>query len=163
MGDSDTLRGGEPADDESLTDLLIYVDHWKRAVEVQVERVQQAQPGDLLDIGFLVTAASALRQCVGALSERRGHVAVATALHGFDEAHPYLRQLRNAIEHAEDYLAGSGRAAKGNAWFPLATSRYEGRLYLLIPPLGGRPAAGVDVLRLADEVSLLALKALDSR
>jgi hypothetical protein len=139
-------------DAEDLSDAVAFLDQWVRAVQVQRERLLVAESVNrLIDAQFLVYAAFAVRQAVGMLN-RHQISGLTSTLSEFDHLHGYLTDLRNSLTHWDEYARGQGRAADSSVWFPLALSRRAGRVYLLIPPLGGRPADGVDLLALADDV-----------
>ncbi len=135
----------------------IYLDHWCHGVELQLERfTADGNSNRVLEASFLIVAAFQVRRSV-AMLERHAAEGVAGLVGIFDAKHPYLRSLRNALEHHDEFLRGQGKSAAGQVWFPLGT-RKDGRAHiLLIPPLDGGAAAAInlDVLA-ADTVNLAA-------
>jgi hypothetical protein len=148
---------------DDISDAQLAIQHWRAAVGLQHERLDASSGPYLIDINFGVFAVNNVVRACGMLT-RHEVDGIAEALDDFRQRQGAATQLRNALEHFDDYHRGQGDAAVGQSWFPYQAHRREdGRLYLFTPPLssGGDEAMTIDVFTLFDDARALAARALE--
>jgi hypothetical protein len=99
--------------------VLRRVEGWRLAVELQHERLTKAGDRDVVDIHFYVLAVDNLADSVKVFQSQYPELtAVQTAVQGalqrFVAAAPDVHDLRNLLEHFEEYDHMIGRLQKSN-------------------------------------------------
>lgn len=103
------------ADDEDREKLRHWVDTWLNAARRQVVRIEAGSYEDMEPDAFLyVQAVYNLRRGAGQLLGKKH-----PAIQEFDAAWPHLKNLRDMIEHFDEYAKGAGKRQREQ------TMRYE--------------------------------------
>ena len=86
------------------------------SIKLQMQRLNSIEPElteyqiqNLVDLHFMVTALTRLRKIAEMLS---GLIDISTELREFDKKLPDLKNIRNILEHIDEYRIGEGRDKK---------------------------------------------------
>lgn len=106
--------------------------HLMFAMDLQLRRLQTAEPEDSTfvfrwqaDLQFLIYC---LRRIRTAAMIARHDAAVMSAIRLFDRAMPFLTDMRDVLEHIDDYAVGAGRK-KDIAVAQLQVATWDGTTY----------------------------------
>jgi hypothetical protein len=148
------MAASEPLnkDIDDISDAQIYLGLWTKALLLQERRLRTGDGELSADTRFAIFAASNVVRCCG-MFIRHEVPTIQGLLEEFARRQPAARSIRNALEHLDEYLRGTGKSAKGTPnWFPFGGTRdEEGRVFLAIPPLDDQPAENFDVTALISD------------
>jgi hypothetical protein len=157
-----------------LSEALGYVTRWRRSVQLQSVRLLgdvTDQPDNReVDFSLFAVALRDLRRAVELVRKVAPKAAwsgIDLALNEFDAVVPHTQDLRDVLEHFDDYARGDGKLQRGRPLRPVSpvtswTEIRPGHYSMSVAVAPGTPLLTVEVGEATIAAGTLAYKVIDS-
>lgn len=112
-----------------------HLETWSQAVQIQASRILMDGPWPAsgeqtrqADCYLFLVALRDVRRAAALVGRQSGLQAVSDAVEAFDSEMPHVTNLRDVLEHFDDYAIGEGRLAKGQVpfiWYERGINTYS--------------------------------------